>query len=71
MSEGLDQFKKEWLVVYKKGLRASLVKACNSQVMDPHLIIMGQSLECSVKDLVVECLREVADDVEKSVILIR
>jgi len=67
----LEKFKEEWVITYTKSLREKIVGLCNIQQLDPTITAIAHSLECSTKDIVVQCLRQIADDIEKNTLIIR
>lgn len=71
MDELLENVKKEWGAQYKATLRSQLIAVCNAQVLNPELIAIGQSLECDIKSIVAECLKELSKDVEENTLILR
>lgn len=71
--EMMQEFKEEWEKTYAASLREKLVCVCNNAILSPSVAAIAQSLklDCSNKEIVVKCLRQLADDIEKNTLVIR
>lgn len=66
MEEALQKIQKEWLGQYKKVLKDQLISVCHQNILNPELVVIGQSLECDIRPVVVECLKELSQELEEN-----
>ena len=64
--EALEKLGKEWLSQYKKKLRKDLVSLCHKNILNAELVVIGHALNCDIRPVVVECLKELAKDLEEN-----
>lgn len=66
MNDKLEKLREEWLRQYKTALKCKLLDLCNSERLNTGMIIIGKSLECDIRPVVVECLDELAEEFRKN-----